>query len=342
MKIAIHHKKGSYSDHWIKYCQKSQISYKVVNCYDTNIISEIADCDILMWHHYHSDPKDVVFAKQLLFAVESMGKVVYPDYYSSWHFDDKLGQKYLLESAGLPLVPTYAYFNRKEALQWAANFDFPAVFKLRGGAGSRNVKLVKTRKDAKMIINSAFGRGIRQYDAYGGLKDKIRRLRLGLSSAKDVLKAIAHFVYPIQLEKSKGRDKGYVYFQEFIPGCKTDIRVQLVADRSWAMIRKVREGDFRASGSGQIDFDMSKIPISAIEFSVSVARNLKMQSLALDLIPHNDSYLIVEISYAFGIDEEELEVGYWDGDLNWHPGHINPFGWMIEDVIKKYNEKQQS
>lgn len=342
MKIAIHHKKGSYSDDWVKYCDRKQIPYKIVNCYSSDIISDLEDCDALMWHHYHSDPKDVLFAKQLLFSVETSGKLVYPDFFSSWHFDDKLGQKYLLEVLKLPLIPTYSFFTKRDALAWAADYKFPAVFKLRGGAGSRNVKLIETRNDAIKIIKKAFGKGIRQYDAIGGVKDKIRRYRLGLSSFKELMKAFAHIVYPIQLEKSKGRDKGYVYFQEFIPDCKSDIRVQLVGDRSWAMIRKIRENDFRASGSGEIDFDMSKVPLSAIAFSVDTARKLKMQSLALDLIPYKDSYLITEISYAFGIDQEELEVGYWDGDLNWHPGHINPFGWMIEDVIKNYNEKQQA
>lgn len=342
MKIAIHQKKGSYSDEWIKYCTSKKIPLKVVNCYDTNIITDISDCDILMWHHYHSDPKDVLFAKQLLHSVESMGKIVYPDFYSSWHFDDKLGQKYLMEAAKLPLIPTYAFYSKKEALKWASQFKFPAVFKLRGGAGGRNVRLIKSRAEANKVISKAFSKGIRQYDGIGGLKDKIRRYRLGLSPFKEVLKAAAHLVYPIQLEKSKGREKGYAYFQEYVAGFDYDIRVQLVGDRSWAMIRKAREGDFRASGSGQIDFEMLNVPISAIKFSVDVARKLKMQSLALDLFPHDDSYLITEISYAFGIDEEELEVGYWDGDLNWHPGHINPFGWMIEDVIKKHNEKQQA
>ncbi|MFH1119645.1 MAG: hypothetical protein V1775_07455 [Bacteroidota bacterium] len=337
MKIAIHHQRGSYSQSWIDYCIKNNISYKIVNCYESDIISKLGDCDALMWHHSHSDPKDVLFAKELLFSVEAAGKLVYPDSRSTWHFDDKLGQKYLMEAMGLPLVPAYAFYDKTEALKWVENAEFPLVFKLRGGAGGRNVRLLRSRQQARRIIKKAFGRGIRQYDAIGGIKDKIRRYRLGLSPAKEVIKAFLHLVYPIRLEKSKGRDKGYVYFQKFIPGCDTDIRVQLVGDRSWAMIRKVRENDFRASGSGNIDFDMSKVPMDAIELSVMVARKLGMQSLAIDLLPYNGGYGIVEISYAFGIDEEELEFGYCDGNLIWHPGHINPFGWMIDDLIKKYN-----
>ena len=33
MKIAIHHRKGSFSDRWIVYCKKEGIEYKLVNAY---------------------------------------------------------------------------------------------------------------------------------------------------------------------------------------------------------------------------------------------------------------------------------------------------------------------
>lgn len=341
MKIAIHHSKGSYSKSWIAYCEKNNIPFKIVDCYDSNIIDNLADCDALMWHHSHSNPKDVLFAKELLYSVEAAGKLVYPDSKSTWHFDDKLGQKYLLEAMGLPLVPAYAFYSKKDALSWIKNAEFPVVFKLRGGAGGRNVRLIKSKGHARRIIKMAFGSGIRQYDAIGGIKDKIRRYRLGLSPFIEVIKAFLHLTYPIRLEKSKGREKGYVLFQKFIPGCDSDIRVQMVGDRSWAMIRKVRENDFRASGSGDIDFDMSKVPTDAIAFSLQVARKLGMQSLAIDLLPYNGSYGIVEISYAFGIDEEELEFGYCDGNLVYHPGHINPFGWMIDDIMERFNNVRE-
>jgi hypothetical protein len=38
MKIAIHHKSGSFSERWIEYCKEKDIPYMLVNCYDTDII----------------------------------------------------------------------------------------------------------------------------------------------------------------------------------------------------------------------------------------------------------------------------------------------------------------
>ena len=113
MKIAIQNSNSGFHPHWIKYCQENGIAYKLVNCYDSNIIDQITDCDALMWHHNQAGIQDIVFAKQLLFAVEHAGKVVFPDFRTAWHFDDKVGQKYLLEAAGVHTIPTHVFYDQE-------------------------------------------------------------------------------------------------------------------------------------------------------------------------------------------------------------------------------------
>ncbi len=340
MRIGIHHQKGSYSNGWISYCEEKEISYKIVNAYSSDIVKKLADCDAFMWHHHQARPKDVLFAKQLLFSLEQAGKIVYPDWKTGWHFDDKLGQKYLLEAMQLPLIPSYVFFSKSDALEWVNNYSFPAVFKLRGGASSYNVWLVKDKIKAKSIIKKAFGRGFRQFDPKVSLRENFKKFKSGKGSILKVLKSFSFFILPYKIEKSKGKEKGYSYFQEFIPDCKYDIRVQLIGDKCYAMTRNVRENDFRASGGGKIDYDGSKVPPAAIKLTFEVASILKMQSIAIDLLPWKDNYLIAEISYAFAIDEGELDFGYYDKNLKWHKGVINPFGWMVDDIIQAYKEKQ--
>lgn len=333
MKIGIHHSKGSYSEGWIDYCKEKGISYKIVDAYHTDIVKHLEDCDAFMWHHQHVSPTDTLFAKQLLFSLEQAGKVVFPNTLSTWHFDDKLGQKYLLEALNLPLINSFAFYSKEEALEWASRYQFPAVFKLRGGAGSANVRLAKNRQEAVSLIKKAFGKGFRQYDPTVLIKDAVLHLKNGEGNIRDIIKALAHYFYPYQIEKAKSREKGYVYFQEFIPDCKFDIRVQIVGDKCYAMARSVRKNDFRASGSGVIDLDGSKIPVSVIKLSFEIAEALKVQSLAIDFVPFNDTYLIAEICYAWGIAYGELDYGYWDSNLIWHQGRINPFEWMVELVL---------
>ncbi len=337
MKIAIHHSKGSYSEGWIKYCEAKNIPFKIVNAYHTDIIRHLEDCDAFMWHHHQGNPKDVLFAKQLLLSLEQSGKLVYPNWKTGWHFDDKLGQKYLLEALKLPVIPSFVFFSKKEALLWASDYNFPAVFKLRGGAGSYNVSLIKTSKDAFRVINKAFGKGFRQFDPLVGFKETLRKFAKKEATLRDIIKSVAHFAYPFQIEKSKGREKGYVYFQEFIPNCDYDIRVQSVGSQCYAMKRHVRKNDFRASGAGNIDYDGSKVPVDAIKLSFEVAKTLQMQTMAIDLLPYKDSFLIAEVSYAFAIDEGECDFGFWDSSCEWHSGIINPYAWMVEDLINTFN-----
>ena len=104
MKIAIHHRIGSFSDAWIEYCRDNHIPYKVVDAYKYDIIDQLTDCDIFMWHHHHAIYKDRLFAKQLLCTLQIAGKKVFPDVNTGFTFDDKVAQKYLLEAVNVPLV----------------------------------------------------------------------------------------------------------------------------------------------------------------------------------------------------------------------------------------------
>src|SRR5690606_35021033 len=100
----------------------------------------------------------------LLVSLQTAGKKVFPDFNTVWHFDDKIGQKYLLEAIGAHLAPSYVFYSKKEALSWSETAVFPKVFKLRNGAGSDNVRLAKSREAAVRLINKSFNKGFKQYD----------------------------------------------------------------------------------------------------------------------------------------------------------------------------------
>ncbi len=333
MRIGIHNAKESYSDKWIYYCQKNNIDYKIVNCYQTDIINQLSDCDVLMWHYHHTGSKDTLIATQLLHAVEAAGKFVYPDYKTRWFFDDKIGQKYLLEAIDAPLIPTYVFFSKKEALDWLNTAQFPKVFKLRRGSGSKNVKLLKSRMKAMVAIHKAFGYGFRQYDPWGGLKERWRLFRLGQTNFRDLVEGVGRFFIKTRFEKIIGRERGYVYFQDFIEGCTYDIRTTVIGNKCYALKRQVRENDFRASGSHIESHDPDDIPLEVVDISFQVSHKLQLQSVAFDfLITQDNKPVITELSYAFGWDEGDNDF-YWDAQLNLHRTPFDPFGEMINNII---------
>lgn len=335
MKIGIHYSRGSFSERWIAYCKKNNIDFKLVNCYQSNILQQLIDCDALMWHFNHQSPKDILFAKQLIYSVEIAGKKVFPNYRTCWHFDDKVGQKYLLEAISAPLVPSYIFYSKDNALAWVSQVSFPKVFKLRGGSSSANVKLVRDRRSAVHLVNIAFGRGFSQYDSFGILKERIRKYRLGQESLVGVFKGFARLLIIPKFSKIKGKEKGYVYFQDFIPNNDSDIRVVVIGEKAFAIKREVREHDFRASGSGSILYDKKFFDERCVKIAFETTEKLDAQCLAYDFIFNDRNMpLITEISFGFIEQTSDACTGYWDRELVWHEGKFIPQGWIIEELIK--------
>lgn len=335
--IAIHHREGSFSNRWIEYCLEHGIRHRVVSCYANDIIRQLASARALLWHWHHMIKSDVLAASHIIKVAERMGLRVFPSTDTCWHFDDKVAQKYLLESVGAPLAPAYVFFDAQVALDWIAGTSFPKVFKLRRGAGSLNVRLVRTAAEARRLVHRAFGRGFRPVPGY--LQDastKFRKARL----AKDIggrlrrLPSVLRDISRRNRELSLERD--YAYFQDFIPGNTFDTRVTVIGNRAIAYTRGVRTNDFRASGSGKNDYDPKRIDPRCITVGFEVTRKANAQSMAFDFIktPEGDVRL-VEVSYAYVPAFLHNCAGHWDSSLNWHEGHLWPQDAILLDLLEQ-------
>lgn len=339
--IAIHQSKSGYHPRWVQYCKENNIPFKIVNCYSNRIISDLEDCYALFWHYHHLNQKDILFAKQLLFSLEGTGLKVFPDFMTSFHFDDKVGQKYVLEAINAPLVPSYVFYSKNKALDWIAQTQFPKVFKLRGGAGSANVRLVKTRHEASQLVFKAFGKGFRQYEPWSNLKERWRKYKNNKTSLFDVFKGIIRFYKEPEFSKTIGYERGYVYFQDFIKNNDFDIRIIVIGNKAFALKRMVRKGDFRASGSGEMQFAKEEFDERCVKISFETSQKLNAQCLAYDFVfDENNNPLIVEISYGFAVEAYDSCPGYWDDQLKWYKGQFNPQSWMVEDMIIELENRQ--
>lgn len=332
--IAIHNSNRGFHPRWVEYCEREGISYRRVDCYNSDIVEAVADCDAVMWHHTQMDGRDHLMARQLLTALEQAGKIVFPDFNTAWHFDDKLAQKYLLEALGIPTPRTEAFFEKQAALSWATTVDYPQVFKLKGGAGSTNVRLVQSSTEAKRLIRQAFGRGLPNYDAWGSLKERWRKFRLGKMPLLEPAKGVARLVQPPPFARTLGRERGYVLFQEYLPNNDHDLRIIVIGQRALGLKRYVRENDFRASGSGHFGYARNEFPEYIVDRAFDYAERLQSQCAAFDFVYDQDfTPKVLEISYGFVTEVYDPCPGYWDRDLNWHEGPFQPQGWMVEQVI---------
>jgi len=332
MRIAIHDTPGSFSSKWIEYCENNAIDFAIVNCYDTDIMEQMKSFDVLLWHHQQSNATDYFMAKKLLEALEFSGKIVFPNHNTGWHFDDKVAQKYLFEGLNIPTPKNYVFYDIKSLKMFAKTCTYPIVWKLKGGSGSRNVKLLKTEFQLLSIGKKMFGSGIREYDAIDGIKEAVRRYRMGKKKMIDIFKAFAHVIYPVKYERMSGKAWGYMYLQEFIPNNDSDYRVIVIKDKAFAIKRYTRPKDFRASGSGYIEYRKELFDNELLNTSFKIAAKVKAQCVAFDFVYQNKKPLLVEMSFGFRKEGYYACEGYWDTNLNWHEGAFNPYAWIIEDL----------
>ncbi|MBS3946365.1 MAG: hypothetical protein KGZ42_12750 [Melioribacter sp.] len=341
IKIGIHHNANSFSDYWIKYCIEQNIDYKLINCYSNSIIEETSDCNIILWHINQNNYRDNIFAKNLLNVFELAGKKVFPDFKTRWTFDDKISQKYLLESINAPLPPTYIFYDEKEALAWSKTTTYPKVFKLSCGAGSSNVKLVKSRRIAIKLIKKVFRSGFNQFDSFVNLRERIRKYQSNIDrSILKIIKGVIRLFVPSEFSKMSRIEKGYIYFQDFISNNDSDIRIIIIGEKAFAIKRMIRDKDFRASGSGFIKYEKEFIDIELIKMAFELNDKIKAQCVAFDFI-YSSEYkpLLLEISFGFIARLYEKCVGYWDKNLQFHAGQIHPQCWIIENLIKDFSIK---
>ena len=334
--IAIVPRVNSFSERWIPYCEANKIPYVTVDPYHSGVIAAIEGCRALLWHWTQDDYRAQLFARQLSLALEAKGIVVFPDSRSSWLFDDKVSQKYMLEALGLPLVPCTVFYDERSATQWANSTTYPKVFKLRGGAGSRNVLLVNGKRHAVSLIRRAFGQGFRSASRFGRVREAVWHHRRdgGLDNLLRVAKRLAETPFQSLEERLLPVQKGYVYFQEFKTGCALDDRFIVIGDRCICLRRYCREADFRASGSGVVSRDPVLFPLEGVQLAFETARKLKVRCLAVDVVYSHGRPMLVEVSYGFVMGPlYDLCPGYYDSALNWHAAAVDPQEYIIEDVL---------
>ncbi|WP_313504607.1 ATP-grasp domain-containing protein [Kaistella carnis] len=342
MKIGIQSNPRGFAKKWIEYCEIFNIDYKLIDVYKNDVITQVKDCDAFMWHTDHLSRKDYQVAKRLLTAVEHSGKICFPSIYENWHYDDKVAQRYLLEAIDAPLIPSYVFFEEKEALDWAEETTWPKVFKLTGGAGSSNVNLIKDKSQAKKIIQKSFGKGHSIFDQRKYfLEERISKYKQDKSFVS-LVKSFYHLLKPLNKEWVNHIEKDYVYFQDFMPNNSYDLRLVVVnQNRIFGLKRYNRKDDFRASGSGNMDFLNNDVDKSILQLALDTSVKLKMNSVAYDIVfDPKSNPVIIEITYAYSTSAYEKCPGYWDENLNWHKGEIGNYsGWMVEEVIKQAKNK---
>jgi glutathione synthase/RimK-type ligase-like ATP-grasp enzyme len=326
---------------WLAYCKQNNIDYIIINPYQNEVITILMEFDIILWHYSNYSFKDMLMAKNILNTMEYHRKKVFPSFNDAWHFDDKLAETYLLESINAPIPKSYYFYDIESVETAFSNLSFPIIAKLRNGSGSHNVKMVMSKEELRSYSIKMFGSGISSapsliYKASSNIRSS-KSLKTFINRAK----RIPEFLRSLANAKKFNVERGYVYLQEFIPNEGFDLKVVVVGNKLSFIGRNIREGEFRASGGGDLFYDRNRITKDVIESAFKTSDLLGFQCMGYDYVVNKQTGkgIIIEISYGFSHEALLAAGGYFDRDGNWFDEPLNAPNEILKNIFNA-NTKQ--
>ena len=328
-------RRQSFSTRWEQLGREAGFSMRLINAYGGDLAGQLAGCDGFMWWFAHV-PEVRPFAQRLLQAIEhGAGITVFPTWETIWHFDDKISEQYLLELAEIPTPKTWILWSEKEALQFCESAKYPIVVKLATGICSENVRIIQNFAEAQYYIHQLFKFGMMF------LRRKSRRLGVAKHRLVESVRTLTGRPHS-DLDSAGSPQRGYLLLQEFLAGNRFDTRVTVIGNRAFAFRRMNRDNDFRASGSGKIDWDPALIDVESVRLAFHVAGKLRMQSCAVDVLYRGEERVINEVNYYYEGWAVAACPGHWSlsagGDLAWNEGPMAPEDAIFADfseVVRK-------
>ena len=307
---------------YIDYCEQNKIDYELVDAFQPDILSKLKNFDIFLWEQSIHSYSNQIIGRSLLNAVESLGIKVFPNFQSFWHFDNKIAESYYLEAVGAPIPKYWAIFDKNDALDWLKEQAvFPIVAKLKAGAGGNNVRLIRGLSEGKRYVKRMFGRGFSPAPKLlFKVASQYKSSRGNWEKMKSRIARAPEFFHNYFDAKHFPNETGYVYFQEFIPNDGFDIKVIVVNKKISYIIRGNRQDDFRASGSGYLEYNREKVPTNVLISARDTAEKMNIPKVGFDYVIDNRTGegKIVEMCCGYVAHATDAAGGYWDYDLNWH------------------------
>lgn len=287
-----------------------ELTYESVYMDDNQWIERIEHFDIVIWKPEFMGVRSTQILKEKIYFMQYiMGKKVMPNYETIWHFDSKIAQSYFFKYKKIKTPKTFVSFDYNDVVDSSNKFDYPVVVKESNGAGSSGVRMIKSYKNMIKHVNRRF-------------------IWENLFSRKISSKLFDRF--------------GQIYVQEFLDNNNSDLRITIIGNKyAYGFWRKNRNGDFRASGSGKIDYK-TEIPLNIMKYCSQISKNNNFDSMAYDILFKGDEFLIVEMSYGYNETAIFNSKGYYELDkdgnvFKFNQGNYWPqelwIKWVIENQV---------
>lgn len=247
-----------------------------------------------------------LYQERLSLMHRNMGLAIYPTLAELELYENKRHLADWLALYGYPHPETRVFADKHSALEHVKRAAFPLVFKSNVGSAALGVRIIKTRRGARRLVNRAFG-------------------RLHPSLARGIRPRIRKYGIPVPLAGLA--QTHYLIIQHF-ERIKWEWRIIRLGD-SFFGHQKLLKGDF-ASGSGRAGWEAP--PRHLLELVRGLTDRFGFRSVAVDIFETvDDRFLINEVQSLFGsYDDAQMRVDgvpgryqYRDGEYRFEEGHFN-------------------
>jgi len=300
-------------------------------------LEQVRPYDVVIWKSDAMGVSGSAHFKEKIYILEKyLGKVVVPNYNTVWHFESKIAESYLFSLAGVPTPDTFVTFDDEDAQARLTSLPMPVVFKQSHGAAGKNVRLLNSRRQVSWLLERAFcGERYKRARQKGG-----PRYRTVLALARK------RWFWQFLVQHLSGREiAGHVYWQDYVTGNDADLRITVIGDRyAYGFWRKNRPNDFRASGSGRVDFERP-IPEAPLRYCMELNRRMGFDTMAYDILFRDGEFVINEMSYGYLDTVPYKASGHYEADdsnsLTFLPGHVWPQTLWVAWAIRKFAASRQ-
>lgn len=239
------------------------------------------------------------FAEDMVLGLEMIGAEVIPGYKYLRAHHNKLFMEIMRDVMSLKGIKNIKsdYFGTYEEFKTHADsYSYPIVLKSAFGATSKAVTLLRNKKEALSKTKSYSVSKKFWYDL------------------KDFLRPIKHRGYK---KESKYRRKFIV--QNLVPGMDRDYKILVFGKKYYVLERKVKKNDFRASGSGLINYTKD-LPEGMLDFAMKFFEYQKLPFLAMDVAFNGSEFVLIEYqAVQFGTHTLDTSPYYFALQGNeWH------------------------
>lgn len=271
--FGIHCDRHGWHSQYKAICDKYGFPGVMVDLFSDDWVTAVSACDVVLFKGTMY-PDSIRILKERVYFLESvLGKKVVPNYNAYWHFDSKAIQRDIFQAYGLNIPHSVVAGTCDDVRTIGAFFPHKVVMKETSGAGSSQVRLVSN--------NSLMRWSLRQWQ---------------LNSI--LYRCVSIVLRTIGLRPCKGPQK---IIQEMVENDGFDIRVTTIGSRyAYVFKRYCRDRDFRASGSGKLDYSWDDKYVELIYSLMAFSRSMGFNTMAYDIIvDRNGRWYLIEMSASF-------------------------------------------